>query len=592
MPKKVYIPTGEKGDEYLSLVNELQMHNLNIQQQLNTCNFVSQGSVTAEYLDGVLEKVHGVDEQLLLKQGIGYYHAGCHKKNRDATEILFRSKYVQVVAATATLALGIHMPCKTVVFVGDDQYVDALNYRQMAGRSGRRGYDNIGNVVFYGVPVRKISQFVNADLRSLDGLYPISCTLVLRLLLLASNSENKESAHKKAMVVLSHPFFTYQKPSLQKQLQHFFLFVTDHLIRQLLIDEKGVPLQFAGLVSHLHYFEPGNMVFVYLLRKGIFHDVCKPLKTNKCIHYGHTCVLCRVSPIIGKMYHGKIKQIDLCQECYKRNKPDRFSGIKFTGGDFFVVDPPLKYVYSETTLRLLVCILCHVFCTKEISHNMLKHDIHNSHVLKLKISPSYGSKVLLDPLPPPFVAAVESYNKAVESNFSNYLCVVGQSIPKKCYATLPLSRGQWKTDLPEAYLDKEQDTSAVNPFVQLSGCANKHIKKNCLMREEIFRMLPPEIFMDFKSIPALYIDVPKNAYALDFFKHKSTNALEQDNVIATGEIYQSLKDFMLLIMAISTALEELGPEECDDHVIAAFKHLSFEYRARFSECFPDARIKF
>ena len=118
---------------------------------------------------------------------------------------------------------------------------------------------------------------------------------------MAYNSANEENAHKKAMTVLSHPFFTHQKPSLQKQLQHFFLFVTDHLIRQLLIDDKGVPLQFAGLVSHLHYLEPGNMVFVYLLRKGLFHKVCKPSKRIDT-HYGHTCILCKVSPVIGKMF--------------------------------------------------------------------------------------------------------------------------------------------------------------------------------------------------------------------------------------------------------------------------------------------------
>ena len=159
--KTFNVPTGEKGYEYLSLQNELQKHNLKIQKEKNTCTFVSQGSVSAEYLDRVLEKVPDRDEQQLLQLGIGYHHAGCNIKFRRATEILFRSKYVQVVAATGTLALGIHMPCKTVVLVGGDQYVDALNYRQMSGRSGRRGFDNTGNVVFYGVPVPKISTLVN-----------------------------------------------------------------------------------------------------------------------------------------------------------------------------------------------------------------------------------------------------------------------------------------------------------------------------------------------------------------------------------------------------------------------------------------------
>ena len=38
----------------------------------------------------------------------------------------------QVVAATGTLALGIHMPCKTVVFAGDSPFLNSLMYRQVS----------------------------------------------------------------------------------------------------------------------------------------------------------------------------------------------------------------------------------------------------------------------------------------------------------------------------------------------------------------------------------------------------------------------------------------------------------------------------
>jgi superfamily II RNA helicase len=63
-------------------------------------------------------------------------------------DILFRKNYLQVMIATGTVALGINMPCKTVVFAGDFVFLPGLNFRQCAGRAGRRGFDVLGNVLF------------------------------------------------------------------------------------------------------------------------------------------------------------------------------------------------------------------------------------------------------------------------------------------------------------------------------------------------------------------------------------------------------------------------------------------------------------
>lgn len=49
-------------------------------------------------------------------------------KQRQVVETLFRLKHVKVVTATSSLALGINMPCKTVVFTEDSVYLDALNF--------------------------------------------------------------------------------------------------------------------------------------------------------------------------------------------------------------------------------------------------------------------------------------------------------------------------------------------------------------------------------------------------------------------------------------------------------------------------------
>ena len=114
--------------------------------------------------------------------GICYDHSGLDSKKQVTVESMFRMKFLNVVVATTTLAVGVHVPCKTVVIAGDEIYLKSLTYRQMAGRAGRRGFDNVGRVVFLGVPERKVKRLMAANLPKLTGNFPISTTLCLRLL--------------------------------------------------------------------------------------------------------------------------------------------------------------------------------------------------------------------------------------------------------------------------------------------------------------------------------------------------------------------------------------------------------------------------
>lgn len=114
---------------------------------------------------------------ILFYRKLGVHHAGLQKRYRMAVERLLRTKAIKVVIATATLALGINMPCKTVVFAGDSHYLNTMNYRQMSGRAGRRGFDLQGNVVFFGLRKMKLQRLVNARLTSLLGNIPMSVML-------------------------------------------------------------------------------------------------------------------------------------------------------------------------------------------------------------------------------------------------------------------------------------------------------------------------------------------------------------------------------------------------------------------------------
>lgn len=86
-----------------------------------------------------------------LRRGVGVHHAGILAALKRLTEVLFERGLVQVVFATETMSLGIHMPAKSVVIENLRKRTD-VGFRtltvgeltQMAGRAGRRGIDPKG----------------------------------------------------------------------------------------------------------------------------------------------------------------------------------------------------------------------------------------------------------------------------------------------------------------------------------------------------------------------------------------------------------------------------------------------------------------
>ena len=64
----------------------------------------------------------------------------------------------------------------------------------MSGRAGRRGFDPVGNVIFFGIPYRKIQRLMTANIPKLVGNFPITVSLVLRLLLMTTQADDKKDA--------------------------------------------------------------------------------------------------------------------------------------------------------------------------------------------------------------------------------------------------------------------------------------------------------------------------------------------------------------------------------------------------------------
>ncbi|NWW81778.1 DDX60 helicase, partial [Climacteris rufus] len=289
----------------------------------SACTYADPKAVDENTLRKIFRRVtferRGYLQQMMALRGIGYHHASMSAKERQVVEMLFRMGYIKVVTATSSLALGINMPCKSVVFAEDSVFLDALNYRQMSGRAGRRGQDMIGNVFFYDIPLPKVERLIKSNVPQLKGQFPLTVSLILRLMLLAAKADDKADARAKALSVLKHSLMSFRQERYAEILKIYFLFSLQFLIKEGYLDQEGNPVGFAGLVTHLYYHEPSNFVLVSFLVKGLFHKLCQPIKGSTVFSED---VLEKLVLILANLF-GR-KYLPACSMKYKR----RFSQSK------------------------------------------------------------------------------------------------------------------------------------------------------------------------------------------------------------------------------------------------------------------------
>ena len=119
---------------------------------------VHQRTQIEEKLDA-FEAAAGTDvlsqeHRRLLCNGVGFHHAGLHVQLKSITEKLYEARLLKVLYCTGTFALGINMPARAACFDAMLRFdgrklipLPAREFMQMAGRAGRRGLDDFGQVV-------------------------------------------------------------------------------------------------------------------------------------------------------------------------------------------------------------------------------------------------------------------------------------------------------------------------------------------------------------------------------------------------------------------------------------------------------------
>src|SRR5215471_13581415 len=111
-------------------------------------------AIRAALQDVAFDTPYGKDFQRFIRHGIGLHHAGLLPKYRLLVEKLAQQGLLKVVSGTDTLGVGVNIPIRTVLFTQLCKYdgektgiLGVREFQQIAGRAGRKGFDDRGSVV-------------------------------------------------------------------------------------------------------------------------------------------------------------------------------------------------------------------------------------------------------------------------------------------------------------------------------------------------------------------------------------------------------------------------------------------------------------
>ena len=95
----------------------------------------------------------GKDLRRFVLAGVGVHHAGLLPKYRLLVEKLAQQGHLKLICGTDTLGMGVNVPIRTVLFTRLYKYdgrrtrvLSVRDFQQIAGRAGRKGFDEEGSV--------------------------------------------------------------------------------------------------------------------------------------------------------------------------------------------------------------------------------------------------------------------------------------------------------------------------------------------------------------------------------------------------------------------------------------------------------------
>ena len=187
--------------------------------------------------DQIIRKLPNYEEYLrlpeynslvsLLEKGVGIHQSGMIPILREIVELMISKKYIKLLFATESFAIGLDCPIKTAIFTGltkfdgkEQRWLLSHEYTQMAGRAGRRGIDTIGHVIhcnnLFTIPtMSEYRDILCGKPQTFVSKFRISYNWVLNLLV---SGENKKEEKKENILKMTEKSMIYEE--LQQNINY------------------------------------------------------------------------------------------------------------------------------------------------------------------------------------------------------------------------------------------------------------------------------------------------------------------------------------------------------------------------------------
>jgi ATP-dependent RNA helicase HelY len=172
----------------------------------------------------------------LRNSAVASHHSGQLPLWKLAVEDLMTRGLLDAVFATSTVAAGVNVPARSIVFLNSDRYngfrfvpLSATELHQMTGRAGRRGMDNIGFAVAIPGPymdVHLIASLLRSQPEDVVSQIRVDFSMVLNLLLSHDPDQIRE--------LLFRSFASYQdQEHMDRSLENKLVKAGEALMEQL-----------------------------------------------------------------------------------------------------------------------------------------------------------------------------------------------------------------------------------------------------------------------------------------------------------------------------------------------------------------------